>query len=204
MTLTTLTAAVYRQTNNSTNDATVTSTMVTAAINEAIRFIEALYDWPWLLTTASVSVTANTNTGTIPTAAQRVKTVKDQYGPLQYVSYDEFYDAYRSETRGNPDFYTVNATQLLVYPTPPTTISLDVLYIAYSTALSSGSDEALMPDQYEDAIVNLASSYVFRNTYQYEKAKQAFDGFNNWLKAMQDNRRRVAGPRRIRTRGWDG
>jgi hypothetical protein len=202
MTLTTLTAEVYRQTNLNSSDATVNGTMVTAALNEAIRFIESIYDWPWLLTTASVSVTANTNTGTIPTAAQRVKTVKDQYGPLQYVGYEEFYDAYRTNVPGNPDFYTVNATQLLVFPTPTTTTSLDVLYIAYSTALVSGADNPLIPAQYQDAIVTLASSYIFRNIYQYDKAKNSFMQFENWLKVMQDNRRRVAGPRRIRTRSW--
>jgi hypothetical protein len=202
MTLATLRTEVYRQANASTSDATITSTAVNAAINEAIRFIESIYDWPWLLTATTVSITGGTNTGTIPTAAQRVKTLKDEYGPLQYLGWEEFFDRYTADTPGRPDFYTVNATQILVDKEPTTTTSLDILYVSYSTALSADGDNPLIPAQYQDAIVALATSYVHRNTYQYDKAKIAFDAFTNWLKIMQDNRRRVAGPRRVRTRDW--
>lgn len=206
-TLADLRTQVYQRVNLSTGDATVTSTMVNSAINEAIVFIESMYDWDWLLSTHTGNIAGpSTNALAFDTTSQRIKVVYDSIGPLRHVGYSEFFTIYGSNPTAqspHPGIFTETSSGILVYPTPSQTISVTMLRVRYSTALAADGDSPLMPAQYQTAIVEYAAYLIFRNTYQFEKAHTAFSAFENWIKIIKDNRRRVGGPRYVNAgREW--
>lgn len=206
MDLSALSIAVRQRCNIPTGDAVITSTVMTAIINEAVKFIDSMYDWPWLEAQTSWVTTALSGPAKALSSfafpVQRIKLIYDTTaGPLGYISPNEFFEYYPdvTNTSGFPRHYTIYANQLIHGPNT-TDYTAWVIYIRGSNTLALSTDVPLMPEQYHHGIVEYAAYLVFRTTYQFDKAQDAFRAFQNWMTLTKDNRRRSAGPKRVNAR----
>lgn len=105
-----------------------------ARIRDAVRCRE-------METSTDLNIT--TQTTALPTgflAARRIIIDSTQYRQLSYVTPEEGWRDYRLVTSGNPLFYTIEGSNLVVFPPPADTVTGKLLYFKAFDALSGEDD----------------------------------------------------------------
>lgn len=131
-------------------------TRITRWLNDAMHDIDEMYDWPYLLATASGA--APLTVADLRSVERVLDTTNDR--PLGQIARGEAADedGDLTTTGTSPlSFYVSGVTTVAVYPTA--TVQIQVLYWKISPDLSAGSDAPLMPDRFRMAIVDYAVAY---------------------------------------------
>lgn len=219
MILSELVTAVRLRTGYAISDAEATDAIIQALLKEAVDYVNSIYDWPWQYGTVEKtfspagSIVWNLDTEASGNDVTRIHSFTLGGIELRRVTMEDFIENHRdiSETSptGQPLVYAEGASStahvFTFYLSPIPTTSLTArIWVTKSdpTALGVGTNPTAWPHQYQYMFVEYASYLLFRQTYQFDKAQVAYQAFQNWLKAVQDNRRRVAGPRKVRVRKW--
>lgn len=183
-TLTILSAAVTRRIGRPTTDTLVTSSDITAALNDAANRFAGSYPWPWLETSENISTTTGTDTYVAVTGTPTVyiDTIRVHIAgnpPLTRMSAAELQRQFPSTASGSPLFYARLGGSLIVRPIPITTVlpTLIHTYHRTETALSAGGDVLLCPATFEMAIVELAANELFRRAKDRESARDALEQY---------------------------
>lgn len=202
--------SIYLHTGLEQSDTMVTTNVVDALINDAIHRIEIEHDWPWLMTTETLTTTANVAYVTpAPTALDWVRTraltVTTTGYPVEQLASISDYRKQDSTARSDtPSYFTVINDLIYLWPVPSGAFSLTHDYVQAEPDLSSDQGEPAMPASFHQAIVEYASYLVLARVRDDERAAAARARFQELMSVMKDNRRRVSGPMlpRVREDSW--
>lgn len=203
MNFTELVTAVYNRLGVPSGDALLTSTIVGAAVNEALQEVNSEEDWPWFNATETIATVAGTAAYALNASWLRTRSVKisDDF-PLERYSEEELSDLYPFATSTNrPQGYAIEGGQLLVGPVPNGVYSLQHRYVKFEGTLS-GVQTPLMPAQFHSAIVELATHITLKRSRESLRAQESLANYQRWLSKIKKYRRRFTGPGRIRTSQW--
>lgn len=149
MTLATIrsTAKTKLRITSTSTDNLLSDSVLTGLVNEAVRKVSRERAWPWLLTSATVSV-ATTGLGTLPTDFLQARELL--YGtdpsPVPYVSFDAILAS------KNAYVWSENGTSIVVEPAPASSTNFTLWYYQREEALSADGDLPLIPATYEDIV----------------------------------------------------
>lgn len=131
---------------------------VTDWINDAWLKIQSMRKtWRWMWSTGSSTLTANTYEVTLPSTVERIERVSLGQGYLQEETWENFANAYREVTAGQPSVYAIRPDGVLVFNAKPEA-NETVTYEYYETPISMVNNNDLpgMPDRYHMLIVYAA------------------------------------------------
>lgn len=152
----------------------------------------------------TVSVSANTQTGTAPTDMVRIHKV-DWYTsstgsryPLEYRdrdNLDRLWGTAEVLSRGTPEFWTFDGYPggsgvITLFPTPGVNGTLKVYYYAFpadlATDTSAASSSMTIPSGWEDLLIDYAEFRALRQNRQAAEAQEALAQFEMRLAGLVD------------------
>lgn len=182
------------------SDGFYSSTQKNSLINEALQAVSTETVWPWLSDSTTFATVAGTATQAVPNDWMRTKNlVIDGYNPMRSISLQEI-RAIPTTSRGLPTLYTVHDEVIVMRLVPDAVYTVIHDYEKVEPALSSDSDTPLMPSQFHYSIVHFAAHLAHVRAGNAQKAATSLADYNGWIRRMRDNRRRIAGPVRVRVR----
>jgi len=197
--------AVYRRTGYPVDDALVTGDVVYQSINEALAFIAAETDWPWLRAQEPLTTVVGTATYAVPSDWIRTDRIVDDDGdPLERVDARQLEDEW-GDQRGRPVAWATDVDAsgnevIVLRPIPDAARTFKHFYVRREKVLSSDTEAPYLPSQFHDAVVALAEALVLEVGRDDERAARARARYEQWRSRMLDDRRRSRGPMRIRIR----
>lgn len=199
-------SAVYERTGLPTDDGLVTAAFLNGAIQQALDFYSTLADWPWLQETISVSVLTGTPGYAVPADWSRTRFLRiDDSYPLRPFSLEELYTRWTDDASvGRPSEFAIDDEGIVLRPTPDQAYTMIHGYLKTEPVMTDDANSPLLPVRYHYAIVEYASWLALRRTRDEQRAQEAKSAFDEYLRAMRDDRRRTDGPIRVRVRpgGW--
>ena len=181
-TLTTLQTAVYTKMGIPSSDSLITSTKLTAFINEALNQMESEGVWQWQEGTETLNATVGNATLT-PSSTNFGRTVALtipggdplELKPIAFL--DKLVNA-----SGPPIFYGFWAGQLIIRPKADASYSFTHRYMKREVALVSGSDTPLVPDRWIPAVVEYAASLAYRSINDADNAARCIAAYQDWIR----------------------
>lgn len=120
-------------------------------INAALTSSDNMRDWWWNEASRSFDTVADTQTYAQATDAR--KTIVLSYNDL-VLPYRAKRDLIKHQDRtGEPRFWTIEAGQLKLYPTPDGVYTINEIYQTATTELTAGADTTPWPDYAIDLVV---------------------------------------------------
>lgn len=120
---------------------------------------------------------------------------------LTYLTPERFHTARISQDVGNPTSYTIEGDNLLFAPSPPTTVSVKMLYIKPFTGLVNDTDSNSILTNYYDVYLSGALKYGFKYMRDDEQASVWNQKFDDSIALLNRNanRERFFNSKLIRT-----
>ena len=166
-------------------------------INDAWLKIQSIRaDWNWAWSTVTSTLTAATNTVTLPATVETIKRVSIGQGFLQALDYNDFADNYRVIQNGDPSVYSIKPDGTLCFSSKPTE-NKTVSYESYATpvALVNNTDVPAMPERYHILIVYEALRCYAQFDEAPELEKRAFLYYEEMLADLErDQLARIGAP----------
>jgi len=109
-------------------------------------------------------------------------------------------------TSGRPEFYTVHAQEIRLYPIPDLAYTVSVDYVDYPAAMVADGDPSGVPIEYQDALVWYAARDIAHRQRDWSGAQAARDRYKEALVDMQREyapRQRQTSNRVGQTGIWD-
>lgn len=197
--LTDLDARVINRGSFNSSDTGLTQAVRFTFVNAALKQISNERDWPWLFTTATITTVAGTSTYAHPTGYVRTDSI---YEPAtgQSVQERQIEEIDQLVSRGRPVFWASYGTNIVLGPPPDGVYTLTHRYVRIEPALTTGADLPLIPNAFDEGVVEWATYLAHTFTRQFDKAGEAAARYNAWLKSTQDNVRRGRRPVRVQVR----
>lgn len=167
-------------------DRGVTDNRLDRWINFAYMELAGALDFETFDGESSATSSSGTNSLSVPTDSMTVKAVVDDDNDtlLQWVPKHEFFRLPRSQ-QGTPEKWTQHIDQVLLQPTPDSTVNYLVLYKDVPTRLSADTDTTAIPQVWDQAVYMLAVHYALMSLAEEQRASL-------WLqRAVQFIRTRV-------------
>lgn len=183
-----------------TGDGLLTPEALNDCINLALTDLSDARQWPWLLTSASVSFTDGVAAFPTdpPVVHLRELTVNGRRAK-KASSLAEFLDCLAA---GAQRVWFYEGTNIKLAPVPSTAPSAAVLYyLQPEPALDQDGLSPQAPSQFHNVIVARASYHANVRKKQWESAAQDNGEYERGLKNMGDNTRMTTGPRAVRAVG---
>ncbi len=203
-TLTALDARLCSRLGIASTDSKFTSAVRTQLINDALQQICLDHDWPWLLTSETISTVAATATYNLPTRHLRTASIVDAtigraLNKMSLIEMDQVITTYTAR----PTIYHIGAV-ITLRSVPDAVYALTHRYYIAEAALASGSDTPLIPEVFSRGVIEQAAVLAFSEAKDIERSLAADAAYTRWLKRAQDNAMRSREPGRIRVRpgGW--
>lgn len=168
--------------------------------NEALQAIASEADWPWLQASTTFSTVAGTGTYTPPADWVETRTLCiDGYDAMDPRTLAEIRE-YLSTVRDVPSVYCVSGDTLLLRPVPSAVFTVTHDYVKNEATLITDADVPFMPAQFHYSIVAFACHLAYLRSGDVQRATAALADYGSWRQRMLRQRRRTAGPIRIRVR----
>jgi hypothetical protein len=177
-------------------DPRLTSSVLNGLIDEAIRYICMERDWPWLLTSGSLTLTSGT--AALPSRFMKARRLVVNERRARFVPLDEFLDASRSTP-----VWTIIGTNVQILPVPTAALTGTLYYYASEADLASDSASPVMPEIYQDAIVAYASHLASLVRQDDRRAADNLGLYEVALRKMPSAISQRTGPRRVRLQSED-
>lgn len=143
---------------------------VTSWVNDAWLKIQSMRsDWNWMWGYGSGTLLANTHTLALPAGVETIKRVSLGDSYLSANSWNQFSEAYRLISGGNPSVYTLRPDGVLVFNAKPTE-DQSLTYESYATPSTLSGNDAIpaLPARYHMLIVYEA----LRSYAQFDEAPE--------------------------------
>lgn len=202
--LTDLISRVRDRGSFSSADVGLTDTRITTAINAALKQIAAERDWPWLFASETITTADGTATYTPHATWVRTDSIIDSLLGESLVQ-RQSEEIARYVSRDRPVCYAVFGDQLLLGPTPDGVYSLIHRYVKKENTLTSGANTPLIPNAFDEGVVEWATMLCHAFARQDTEALSAEGRYKGWLHTVQDTVDRTRRPRRVQVRagaGW--
>lgn len=174
------------------------------ALNECVQLaltdISEEQQWPWLLTSASLTFTAGV--APMPTSPQvahiREVTVNGRRAK-RATSLAEFLDVLAD---GNKCVWFDVGSNIQLAPVPATAPSTSSIYYTRNEpTLASDAATPLLPEQYHNVVVARAAYHANTRRSMYERSAQDLGEYRESIKKMADASPMRTGPRAVRSVG---
>lgn len=145
-------------------------------INEGLQYVVAQTDFPQLWEKLTTSVSAGTDSLTLPADFSRLYSLSVQPSTNEAPSAvrqirSEDYDLLnRQAETGKPYFYDVNGLVLDLFPTTDASYNLQLNYYRKPSELTASTDEPEIPSQYHHLLVSYALVRCFERENDYDAA----------------------------------
>jgi hypothetical protein len=163
-------------------------------INQALRKLQLENEWEWSKTSTTFSYTDGSCTYKLSSVAPDYKMAVDMFYTDDYsfdiVSPEDF----RKVSASSYNMYAIDGNDLLV-KTNFGTGTLTLHYYSYYTAktsggtwlanLSSTTDEPLMPERFQDTLVDYAAARCYQKEGMLDDFKLAYAEYQNGLNKMK-------------------
>lgn len=200
---------VYGRLGVTQTDGQLTPQSVTGLLRVALNYIAGLKDWEWLQETETLSTTLGVNTLTPLSASASgvtwARTTNLAGSSTGYYVTQIPWQEFRvrdPHTQGEfANVWAVYGGLIYLHPTPSgSSASYFHDFQRGESSLTSDTDTPLLPDQFCGAWVEKAAELAARRTHDYPTAQICSGEFDNWLKVIDENRRRTRGPYRVAVR----
>lgn len=179
-----------------------TTASIEDAINVALQQIAQSGSWRWLQALATGNTVANTETITVAGLERAIGVVLTATGAELQQS--AITDILSDTRRGRPSSFCLFANAIRLRPIPDAVYAYTVAYTREELALAGNSDEPLLPQQYDGALVAKACAILSQRANDARRVALFEGEYATWEKTMRDANRTTRGPLRIRERpgGW--
>lgn len=133
-------------------DALLPAVNIDILINNALDQISASAQWPWLLTSTSLSFAPST--ATLPFDFIMARSLVYNGYPVQWIQLEDYLDPDRFFS---PFGWTIVGNQARLTPAPTANASGTLYYYRNEPALVSDTDIPLLPTVHHNAVVSLAA-----------------------------------------------
>lgn len=183
------------------NDTRITDAVINREINRVLRRIAMIHDWPWLQTDRTITTSASRALYALPDDFLRLVSLRftDNTAPINLVlrSKQEV-DAVPGP--GQPHVFGIWAGEVKLAPTPGGTYTLCLSYISQENILTNDSDVPLIPDYWNNGVLDGALVELLRTAARADEAMLAEQRFGQWVTETQDNVRQSREVPRVRVR----
>lgn len=204
---------VYGRLGMAQTDGQLTPQQVTGLLRSALAFLSGESDWGWLQYTETLTTVLGVNyvtplagAGAGVTWTRTTNLAGAEHGHyLTQIPWQEFRERNVSNQSALPDVWSEYGGKLYLHPTPSgSTTTLYHDFIRGEASLTSDTDTPLLPDQFCGAWVEKAAELCARRINDYQTAQVCAGEYQQWLRRLNENRRRTAGPRKVAVRpgGW--
>lgn len=188
------------------SDTMFSDAQVTSAVNMALHALDEEHDWPWCQATAVITTSTSTLTMSVyATTWKRIASVTIPTSEKKLVAWPTEDLLTESVTSlAEPDRYGLWAEAIILRPVPDATYTYNVNYIKRETDLSAGSDQPLLPSQFDGAVIAYAAFLLATREGDTGSAAAHLATYKEWVVRMRDNVKRLSAPRRVSVRpnGW--
>lgn len=172
-------------------------------INEAVQAISLEDDWPWQDASA-ILTTVIGQQNYVPTVTAGhvwLRTRAITQADADSLSWRSLIEVRENgTTKGDPAIYTVSEERIILAPIPTRVIAFTHDYVRQEPILVFNTDSPLMPVPFRFSVLHLAAALGHYRQNQSQRGDMEMQSYQGWLKRMQDNRRRVTVPARVRVR----
>lgn len=198
-TLTVLDGKVLNRLGTASSDTRLTQTVRFEAINEALQQICLEHDWPWLLTSETITTVAGTSSYSLASDFVRSKSFVETATGLELAQLSTV-ESDQIIFRGRPSIYTLAGSSVLLKPIPEGVYSILHRYYKVEPVLTTGAGIPLVPLLYSRGVVEFAAMLLAKEIRETDRALEAERDYGSWLKRAQDNIHQSREPLRIRIR----
>lgn len=179
-------------------DPTLTETTLNDCLRLALRDVSSVKDWPWLLTTASVTFTA----GVGPQPATLVKLRELVVNSLRahYVELAQFLDIIGNQT--GQFVWTDIGTNIQLSPAPTTSPTNTLYFIRGEPELTADTQSPLCPEAHQAAVLARAAFHAEIMRGKADAATVHNQEYEGDIARMMDAPKRRNAPRQIRESGY--
>lgn len=166
------------------NRSDITATLTTRFIDQGIARIQRQLRTPMSERVLNVTITAQTESLTLPSDfLEIISLYKDEY-ELERVSMRKFRQDANTAVEGKPRIFVRQAEKLLLHP-QPTSGTLTLYYHGEFPALSADTDENVLTQSAPDLIIYAAAT--FAADYYLDQRAEIFETkFNQFLLELQE------------------
>lgn len=183
---------------SASGDGLATDTALNEAIANALRDIGLEHDWPWLLTSASLTFSTTTGLAAQPTGFVKARELVIGGRPAKYAPLAEFL-AVAGE--GSAYVWTDLGANFQLSPTPATVPTATLYYVRQEPALSSDSDSPLIPDAYQHIVLARAAYLTNVRRARNDEAIRDDNEYQLAVRKLRDASWNRSGPRTVRRAG---
>jgi len=173
--------------------------MLNDLIAQALRDVSSVSDWPWLVTSASITFTAGV--GPVPATMVKVRELVINTARAKYVDLAEFLD---TAWLGSQYVWTVIGTNIQLSPAPTISPTNTLYFIRGEPELTSDIAVPLIPEAHQAAILSRASYHAEVRRGRAEAAQFHNMEYEGDLNRMRDATKTRTGPRQVREAGARG
>jgi hypothetical protein len=143
-------------------------------LNQGLRYVAAQTDFRALFSNQSITTSIGTSSYALPSNFMRLYnvTIVDSNGdtrPLYQESLTDFQT--RPATTGQPSQYTIDGTNLLLWPEPDAAFNLKVRYYRVPALLTAPNDVPEIPSEYHHLLVSYALWHCYERENDYQSAQ---------------------------------
>ena len=165
-------------------------------IEQALRDVSSVSDWPWLITSSSVTFTAGV--GPAPATMVKVRELVVNSTRAKYVELNEFLD---TVALGDQWVWTVIGTNLRLTPVPTVSPTNTLYFIRAEPDLTLDTQSPLIPEAHQQAVLSRASYHAEIRRGRAEAAAVHNAEYEDDLRRMRDATKTRVGPRQVRQAG---
>lgn len=164
---------------------------LTSVVNAAVHHVETEHDWPWLEATESINTSSGDSSYPADDTWRRTVSLRLPSGfQLEQVTIEEV-DRYTVDS-GEPKFFAVFGDELVVGPTPSSTLSLQHRYVRTEPDLVGDSDTPILPVTWHLAVVEYAAYTIHRRENDSARAEAALAAYRGWIERMDREASRLS------------
>lgn len=170
------------------NHSSMTDTVLLRWINQGLGRISLVADWPWLRATETATLAAAATQLPLPTGWLRtlLLTHDDTAEPLVRAHLKMIRRVPVADT-GRPTIYAADGSRVLIRRVPERAYTFTHDYIRFEPALATTSDSPLIPDAYNQMLVEWVAVKAFQKDHKMDDAQEAKADFAACVRDAKDN-----------------
>lgn len=177
-------------------DPMLDETILNDCLGQALRDVSAVSDWPWLLTSASLTFTAGS--APVPAAMVKVRELTVNATRAKNVDLAEFLD---TVALGDQWVWMIDGSSIKLTPVPTTSPTNVLYFIRAEPALAQDTTSPLIPEAHQAAVISRACYHACIRKRMSDAAGFHHGEYLEDLNRMRDATKTRTGPRQVRTAG---
>ena len=178
-------------------DGLLTTASMQDMVQSAARDLASEADWPWLLTSGSLTFSTTTGLATAPTGMVKARELTIGGIRACYVALGEFLDAVHVDAY----VWTIRGTSVALSVIPATAPTAVLWYISGETSFTADADSPLAPDVHHNVLLARASYHANTRRSRFEDAIRDDNEYQLGVRKMRDAQWVKTGPRSVRAAG---